>query len=115
MYFKRLFDIFNIKVYAIGALSLLSGILFTWLSKGNYLENRKNISQFLETENLKDKPITFYLETTEDLEKIQVAELISTVNSNISLTFKPQDTLQKTTLTQYKVLQKIRIDKNKYQ
>lgn len=115
IYFKKLFAIFDLKVYAIGALSLLSGGFFTWLSKGNYLENRKNMEHFLESENLKKTPITFYLETTEDLEKIQVAELISTINPNISLTFKPKDTLQKTTLTQYKVLQKIRIDKNKYQ
>lgn len=115
VYFKKLFTYFDSKVYAIGALSLVSGLFFTWLSKGNYLENRKNIEQFLESENLKDIPITFYLEATEDLEKIQVAELISTVNPDISLTFKPKDTLQKTTLTRYKVLQKIRIDKNKYQ
>lgn len=115
IYFKKLFTFFDIKVYVIGALSLLSGLFFTWLSKGNYLENRKNIETFLQSENLKDIPITFYLETTEDLEKIQVAELISTVNPDISLTFKPKDTLQKTTLTRYKVLQKIRIDKNKYQ
>lgn len=115
VYFKMLFNIFDWKVYAIGALSLISGVLFTWLSKGNYLENRKSIQQFLTSENMSDIPIKFYLETTEDLEKIQVAELISTVNPQISLTFKPKDTLQKTTLTRYKVLQKIIIDKNKYQ
>lgn len=115
VYFKKLFSLFDIKVYVIGALSLLSGVFFTWLSKGNYLENRKNIEQFLQSENLKNIPIKFYIETEEDLEKIQIAELISTVNPNVSLTFKPKDTLQKTTLTRYKVLQKIRIDKNKYQ
>jgi hypothetical protein len=90
-------------------------MLFTWLSKGNYLENRKEMKQFLQSEKLDEIPLKFYLETTEDLDKIQVAELMSTINPNITLTFKPKDTLQKTTLTRYKVLQKIKIDKNKYQ
>lgn len=115
VYFRKLFDIFNVKVYVIGILSIISGIFFTWLSKGNYLENRKEMKQFLQSENLDKVPLQFYLETTEDLDKIQVAELISTVNPNITLTFKTKDTLQKTTLTRYKVLQKIKIDKNKYQ
>lgn len=115
VYFRRLFQIFNIKTYAIGFLSLLSGMLFTWLSKGNYLENRREMKQFLQAEKLDKIPLKFYLETTEDLDKIQVAELMSTVNADVSLTFKPKDTLQRTTLTRYKVLQKIKIDKNKYQ
>jgi len=115
VYFRKLFLIFNVKVYAIGFLSLLSGLAFTWLSKGNYLENRKEMKQFLQSENLDKVPLQFYLEDTEDLEYIQVAELISTVNPNITLIFKPKDTLQKTTLTRYKVLQKMKIDKNKYQ
>ncbi|WP_415327766.1 hypothetical protein [Chryseobacterium sp. MMS23-Vi53] len=115
IYFRKLFIVFNIKTYAIGFLSLLSGMLFTWLSKGNYLENRKEMAQFLQSENMDRVPLQFYLETTEDLDKIQVAELISTINPNITLTSKPKDTLQKATLTRYKVLQKIKIDKNKYQ
>ncbi|KQT33847.1 hypothetical protein ASG22_17250 [Chryseobacterium sp. Leaf405] len=115
VYFRKLFIIFDVKVYAIGVLSIISGIFFTWLSKGNYLENRKEMKQFLQSENLNKVPLQFYLEATEDLDKIQVAELISTINPDITLTFKPQDTLQKTTLTRYKVLQKIKIDKNKYQ
>lgn len=115
IYFKKLFQIFDVKTYAVGILSIMSGIVFTWLSKGNYLENRKEMSEFLQSENLDKVPLKFYLETTEDLEKIQVAELISTINPNINLTFKPKDTLQKATLTRYKVLQKIKIDKNKYQ
>ncbi|WP_294219976.1 hypothetical protein [Chryseobacterium endophyticum] len=90
-------------------------MLFTWLSKGNYLENRKEMKDFLQSEKLDKVPLKFYLETTEDLDKIQIAELISTVNANISLTFKPQDTLRRTTLTRDKVLQKIKIDRNKYQ
>lgn len=115
VYFRKLFLIFDRKVYAIGFLSIASGMLFTWLSKGNYLENRKEMKQFLQSEKLDKVPLKFYLETAEDLDKIQVAELISTINPNITLSFKPQDTLNKTTLTRYKVLQKIKIDKNKYQ
>lgn len=115
VYFRKLFIIFDVKVYAIGILSIISGIFFTWLSKGNYLENRKEMKEFLQSENLEKTPLKFYLKSTEDLDEIQIAELISTINSDITLTFKPQDSLQKTTLTRYKVLQKIKIDKNKYQ
>lgn len=115
VYFRKLYEMLDIKVYVIGILSLVSGFIFTWLSKGNYLENRKEISQFLQSEHLNDVPLKFYLEKAEDLERIQIAELISTVNADITVTFKPKDTLQRTTLTRYKVLQKIKIDKNKYQ
>ncbi|ANF52119.1 hypothetical protein A0O34_17050 [Chryseobacterium glaciei] len=115
VYFRKLFQIFDLKVYVIGVLSLLSGAAFTWLSKGNYLENRKEITQFLKSEKLDKVPLQFFIIEEKDLEKIQVAELISTVNPQISLTFKPEDTLKRTTLTRYKVLQKISIDKNKYQ
>lgn len=115
VYFKKLFELFNTKAYVIGILSLMSGMLFTWLSKGNYLENRKMITKYLKEEGLDKVPLKFYIVEEEDLDKIQMAELISTVNPQISLTFKPQDTLHKTTLTSYKVLQKVKIDKNKYQ
>lgn len=115
LYCRKAFQIYGLKTYAAGFLSLCSGLFFTLLSRGNYLENRREIKNFLVNEKLDKKPIKFYLETTEDLEKIQVAELISTVNANVELTFKPQDTLRKNTLTRYKVLQKIKIDKNKYQ
>ncbi len=115
VYFRKLFQIFKFKTYGIGFLSIVSGMLFTWLSKGNYLENRREMKHFLQSEKLDKIPLRYYLETTEDLDKIQVAELISTINANISLTFKPEDTLRRTTLTRYKVLQKIKIDKNKYQ
>jgi len=115
VYFKKLFRMANLKIYAVGFLSIGSGMLFTWLSRGNYLENRREIKEFLQSEKLDHVPLKYYLETAEDLDKIQVAELISTVNANTSLTFKPEDTLQRTTLTRYKVLQKMKIDKNKYQ
>ncbi|MDV7699568.1 hypothetical protein N6B72_21875 [Chryseobacterium soli] len=115
LYFSRLFELFNTKVYAIGALSLLSGMAFTWLSKGNYLENRKAISTYLKSEKLDQVPIQFFVLKDDNMEEIRVAELISTVNPRITLTFKPKDSLQRTTLTRYKVFQKIKIDKNKYQ
>lgn len=115
VYFKKLFQLFDFKVYAIGFLSIMSGMFFTWLSKGKYIENRKEVAHYLQTEHLDKVPLKFYLETMKDLEKVQVAELISTVNSNLEVTFKTSDTLKKTTLTYYKVSQKIKIDKNKYQ
>lgn len=115
VYFRKLFHLFDVKVYAVGILSIMAGILFTWLSKGNYLENRKEVVHFLESEKLDKVPLRFYLKSMEDLDKMQVAELVSTVNSNLEVTFKASDTLKKTTLTYYKVSQKIKIDKNKYQ
>jgi hypothetical protein len=115
IYFNRLFRIFNTKTYVITGLSLLSGLAFTWLSKGNYLENRKAASDFLKSEKLDKVPIQFFILNEESLERIQVAELLSTVNPDITLTFKPEDTLRRTTLTRYKVLQKIKINRNKYQ
>jgi hypothetical protein len=115
IYFNRLFRIFNTKTYVITGLSLLSGLAFTWLSKGNYLENRKAASDFLKSEKLDKVPIQFFVLNEESLERIQVAELLSTVNPDITLTFKPEDTLRRTTLTRYKVLQKIKINRNKYQ
>lgn len=115
VYFRKLFQLFDVKVYVIGILSIMSGVLFTWLSKGNYLENRKEVVHFLQSEKLDKVPLQFYLKSMEDLDKMQVAELVSTVNSNLEITFKASDTLKKTTLTYYKVSQKIKIDKNKYQ
>lgn len=115
VYFRKLFLAFGDKVYAIGFLSILSGMAFTWLSKGNYLENRKEMKHFLQSEHLDKGPVKYYVEDVEDLEYIQVAELISTINPYVILTFTPKDTLQESTLTKNKVLQKIKIDKNKYQ
>lgn len=115
VYFRKLFFLFKAKVYIIAALSLLSGLCFTWLSKGSYLENRKRITRFLKSENLDKAALKFYWEPSGDSDKMQVSELVSTVNPQIIFTRNPKDTLQKTTLTGYKVLQKIKIDKNKYQ
>jgi len=115
VYFKKLYRILGKFIYAITVLSLMTGLIFTWLSKGNYLENRKEITRFLKAEHLENVPLKFYLENEKELDKTQIAELISTVNPNVGITFKAKDTLKKTTLTQYKVLQKIKIDTNKFQ
>lgn len=115
VYFKKLYDIFGKLTYGITVLSLITGFVFTWLSKGNYLKNRQEITQFLKTEKLDRGRVYFYTETEEDLVKVQIAELISTVNPNVKITFKPSDTLRKNTLTQYKVLRKIKIDTNQFQ
>ena len=115
VYFKKLYDIFGKLTYAITALSLLTGFIFTWLARGNYLENRHEIKTFLHAENLENGRLNFYMESEEELDKMRIAELISTVNPNVKVTFKPEDTLKNNTLTKYKVLQKIKIDKNQFQ
>lgn len=115
VYFKKLYEIFGKLTYGITVLSLMTGLVFTWLSKGNYLKNRHEIQQFLKNENLEEGRVYFYTESEEDLVKVQLAELISTVNPNVKITFKPSDTLRKNTLTLYKVSRKIKIDTNQFQ
>ncbi|MBU4538297.1 MAG: hypothetical protein L6264_10640 [Weeksellaceae bacterium] len=115
VYFKKMYQILGKFTYGITVLSLITGFVFTWLSKGNYLENRREITKFLKSEKLEEGRINFYMENEEQLDKMQIAELISTVNPNVKVTFLPQDTLQINTLTKYKVLTKIKIDENKYQ
>ena len=115
VYFKKLYDLFGKLTYAITALSLLTGFAFTWLARGNYLENRKEIKTFLQAANLENGRLNFYMESEEELDKMRIAEIISTVNPNVKVTFKPNDTLKNNTLTKYKVLQKIKIDKNQFQ
>lgn len=115
VFFRKLWSFIGKYTYIISILSLLTGLAFIILSHGNYLDNRKAITNFLEEENLKSVPLKFFIENEKELDKIQIAELISTVNPNIKITFTPKDTLQKTTLTQYKVLQKVKIDTNKFQ
>ena len=115
VYFIKLYDIFGKLTYAITALSLLTGFAFTWLARGNYLENRQEIKTFLHDENLENGRLNFYMESEEELDKMRIAELISTVNPNVKVTFKPDDTLKNNTLTKYKVLRKIKIDKNQFQ
>lgn len=117
VYFKKLYQNFGKLVYGITIMSLITGFIFTWLSKGNYLENRKIITEFLKNENLLDKKIKYFCIEKEDInyDIIQVAELMSTVNPKIYITQKPEDTLNNSGLTKYKVESKIKINKNKYQ
>ncbi|MBW8361279.1 MAG: hypothetical protein K0M56_03725 [Kaistella sp.] len=115
VYFRKLYLIFGKLTYGITVLSLMTGFAFTWLSKGNYLENRREITKFLKNKKLETCPIKFYLDSEKEINNTQVAELISTVNPNVSITFKAKDTLRKNTLTAYKVLRKIKIDTNRFQ
>lgn len=115
VFFRKLFQIFDDIVYSIAFLSLMTGFIFTWLSKGDYLENRKIISEFLEKEKLKDTTFEYYVQTLENLDEVQVAELISTVNPRVYITFKAADTVKNNVLTRYKVESKIKIKKNNYQ
>lgn len=115
VYFKKLFQIFGRFTYIISPISLAVGFAFIILSKGNYLENRKQTEAFLLSENLKEKPLKFYLNAQKNPDEVQIAELLSTVNPNIKLTNIPKDTLQSNTLTAFKVLKKIKIDRNRFQ
>ncbi|MFC6267797.1 hypothetical protein [Frigoriflavimonas asaccharolytica] len=116
LYFKKLHSNFGNFPYGIATLSLLVGFTFTMLSRGNYLENRKQMKNFLVKEKLIDQPLKFYMkDELLDLSSMQLAELISTINPVIYVTFKPKDSLQKSTLTNYKIRSKIKLDENKYQ
>lgn len=114
VFFKKLFLILSDTTYGIAFMSLMTGFVFSWLSKGDYLENRKSITQFLENENMMDEELKFFVKDQMDNDG-QTAELISTVNPKIQITFKPSDTLKNNTLTRYKVEKKINIKKNNYQ
>lgn len=115
VYFKKIYAVLGKYTYGITALSLMTGFIFIWLSKGNYLENRREITKFLKTEKMEFTPLKFYMKNEKELDKIQIAELISTVNPRVHVTFEAKDTLQENTLTKHKVLKKIKIDENKYQ
>ncbi|MGZ5272728.1 MAG: hypothetical protein ACXWCA_00260, partial [Kaistella sp.] len=115
VYFKKIYSVLGKYTYGITVLSLMTGFIFIWLSKGNYLENRREITKFLKTEKMEFTPLKFYMKNEKELDKIQIAELISTVNPRVHVTFEAKDTLQKNTLTKHKVLKKIKIDENKYQ
>ncbi len=114
VFFKKLFNLFGDLTLGIGFLSLLTGFAFTWLSRGDYLQNRKSVTQFLKSENMLNKQLKFYMKDEMDNDG-QTAELISTVNPHIYISFKAQDTLRKEVLTRYRVEKKINIKKNNYQ
>jgi len=115
VFLRKSFQKLGILIYSIAFLSLITGFVFTWLSKGNYLENRKVITEYLDRENIKNETLKFYIKDPVKLDEIKLAELISTVNPKIYTTFEPKDTLQKNVLTRYIVESKIRIKKNNYQ
>jgi hypothetical protein len=116
VFFKKLYSFFGQKTYSIAFLSLMTGFVFTWLSKGDYLENRKNVKTYLQTENLTDKKIVIYTDIKENVpEQIQIVELISSVNPKIYISHNPKDTLQTNVLTAYKIGKKLKISKNKMQ
>jgi len=115
VFFSKLFQIFGSLTYAVAFLSLMTGFAFSWMSKGDYLENRKAITAFLESEDIKDETLQFYIKDSIKLDEVQVAELISTVNPKVYITFKAKDTLRKNILTRWKVESKMKIKKNNYQ
>ncbi len=115
VYFKKIYQFFGRLTYVIPLASISVGLAFTWLSRGNYIENRKKVQHYLKNENLMNGRLDFYIKDEKNLKEIQVAELISTVNANLDTTNKAEDTLKKRVLTMYKVLTKIKIDENKFQ
>src|SRR5690606_24609363 len=115
VYFKKLYQVFGNLTYLVPAISLLTGLIFIFLSRGNFLENRRAAANFLDQEKLRDAPLKFYRGEDSNFSATQIAELLSTVNPNIRFTENPKDTLQKTTLTAHNVLRKIKIDTNKFQ
>ena len=116
IYFKKLHQIFGKLVFVITFLSFMTGFVFTWLSKGDYLENRAAMKEYLTQENLLQKKIYFYKnKKDENFSSVQIAELISTINPRIYLTQKDKDSLKNSVLTQYKVENNVKIKKNKFQ
>src|SRR5690606_26179196 len=113
-FFSKIKPILGMKTYLITFLSMGAGVVFIWMARGNYLENRTEAARYLKVENLEETPLLFYAENYEDGEAIDLAELFSTVQSHLTLTFKKEDTLKRNTLTKHKVLQKIKLDENKY-
>lgn len=111
VYFKKLHQIFGKTIYLVTFISLICGFLFSWLSRGNYLENRKIVQEFLLKENLTNKKIYFY---KDDYTDTRNAEIISTVNSNLVFTRNPQDTLNKKVLTNFRLEKKMKINKNQF-
>lgn len=111
LFFKKTYQIIGKKVYIITLLSFSSGFIFSWLSKGNYLENRKITKEYLTKEKLMNKKIVFYKNEKTDT---RYAEIISTINPNLVFTLNPKDTLNKKVLTNFRVEKKMKINKNQF-
>ncbi len=114
VYFRKLFSVFGKFTYGVSLLSLLTGFAFTWMTKADYLENRQEMKDYLITEQLLEKPVLFYIKDQESYE-IQTAELASTVNPLLEVTFNPKDSLKTNCLTEHKVLQRLKVQTNEYQ
>lgn len=114
VYFRKLFLVFGVKTYGIAILSLITGFAFTWMTKANYLQNREEMKNFLTSENLINKPVLFYVKDQESFE-IQTAELASTVNPLLEVTFNAKDTLKINCLTERRVLDKMKVQTNEFQ
>lgn len=114
VYFRKLYLFFGNKIYAIAFLSLLTGFIFTWMTRANYLENREKMRNFLSSENLLQRPLLFYIKDQESFE-IQTAELASTVNPLLEITFQANDTLKINCLTEKRVMRKIKWQTNAFQ
>lgn len=117
IYFKKLHQIIGKWVYAITLLSIVTGFTFSYLSKGNYLENRNAAKTYLTKKHLIDKKVYYYYNAKEDINynNIQIAVLLSTINPRIYIVKKAEDTLKNNVLTHYKIESNIKINKNKYQ
>ena len=116
VYFKKLHQIFGKLVFAIAFLSLMTGFVISWLSRGNYLENRKLMKEFLVKEKLMDSKIYYYRPIKdENFSSSKISEIISTINPRVYITEKPEDSLKKEVLTKFKIESKVKMNKNKFQ
>ncbi len=115
LYFRKLHRVSGTLTYIVPILSLCTGAAFIWLSRADYLENRKVITEYLERENRLNTDIYYYINDEMSSQETQIAELISTVNPKLRFTKNPSDTLKKETLTPHQVLTKIKIEENNFQ
>ena len=116
VFFKIIYNKIHDVIFGISIVSLSIGFVFIWLSKGDYLENRKSAKQYLAKENLLYKRIYFYNNAKDNTsEDIQVAELLSTINPRVYIVSNPKDTLDSKVLTAYKVKRNMKIINNKFQ
>lgn len=116
VYFKKLDQIFGKLVFGITFMSLLTGFAFSWLSRGNYLENRSAMKHYLTQENLLHQKIYYYKDIKdENFSSVQLAELMSTINPKVYFTENEKDTLKKEVLTKFKIESKLKLKKNRFQ
>lgn len=114
VYFKKLFNVFDVRLWWFAGLCLLSGVGFIYLTKANYLENRKSISRYLRESGLMTKRILYYMDKENDPAQRKVVELISTVNPQVYISNNPSDTLNGSTLTLYRVSSKLELKQDRF-